>query len=252
MVEIVRETSADRINVILNDEAVRPWVADMSEGVIDITKSVENAHNVLLMGEHGGCMLFKIMPGIYEAHTQVLPPGRGAWAHDFTHEVARWMFTHTDAFDLLTRVPRGHVSAKAATMAVGGRYEFTRPAGCKFRGKLVDVDVYGLRLQDWAATAPGMVERGAWFHEFLAGEAKRLGIDQPTHEDDESHNRYVGVALEMALAGQVGKAVQMYNRWAVVARHRVIYFVSDDPPTIRFDIGLLRMVEGRLEVVQTC
>lgn len=250
MIEIIRETSAERINRVLNDESVRPWVADLSEGVIDITKSVENLNNVLLMGEHGGCMLFKLMPGVYEVHTQILPAGRGAWAHEFAGGVVRWMFLRTDAYELLTRVPRGHVAAKALTLAIGGKYEFTRPSGCLFRGRAVDLYVYALRLQDWASTAPDMVERGAWFHEFLASEAKRLGVTEPTHADDENHNRYVGIALEMALAGQVRKAVLTYNRWSLVSRHRVIQFVSDDPPMIRFDLGLLRFADGKLEVLR--
>lgn len=253
MIEIVRETSANRVNAILNDPAVRPWVADMAEGQIDISESVENQNNVLLMGEHGGCMMLKLMPGIYEVHTQVLPAGRGPWAHDFTVGVARWMFLRTDAYELLTKVPKGHVAAKAATLAAGGRYEFTRPNGCRFRGRSTDVDIYALRLQEWAATAPDMVERGAWFHEFLNAEAKRLGVTDPTHSDDENHNRYVGVSLEMALAGQVRKAVLFYNRWGLVSRHRLVQFVSDDPPMIKFDLGILRIKQdGKLEVVREC
>lgn len=248
MTPIERHKTAGRINEILNDPAVRPWVADAAEGVLDITAAVANSDNVLLMGEHGGCMFLKIMPGVYETHTQVLPAGRGEWVSEMTRSCAHFMFTRTDAYELLTRVPQFHRAAKAATVRSGGRYEFTRPAECRFRGRIQDVDIYGMRVQDWLVDAPGLIERGRWFHAQLHAEAKRLGITEPPHEDDENHNRYVGAAIEMAFGGQIAKAVTIYNRWALVSRHATISMISADPPTIKMDIGLLRLVNGSIEV----
>ncbi len=250
-IERITASDAHRINAILNHPEVRPWVADVAEGVLDITPQLMMTSNVCLMSEHGGCFFFRLMQGIYEVHTQVLPAGRGAWAKNFTREAAHWMFTHTEAFELLTRVPHGHIAAKAATLAVGATKEFTGMVPCRFRGRETRVDIYRLSLQEWVMNTPELAERGAWLHERLHQEADRLGITAPPHAEDEGHNRYAGACIAMAMNGQVRKAVAFYNRWALLSRHRTIAFVSDDPPVIRFDLGDLKLVNGNdVEVVQ--
>src|SRR6266481_7406635 len=113
MIPIERHFSAERINEVINDSSVRPWVANGSE-VLDVAKHVGNRSHVLLMGEHGGCMFFKFLPGVYEVHTQVERAGRGEWTNALTAACARWMFTRTDCYEILTRVPHGHEPARAA------------------------------------------------------------------------------------------------------------------------------------------
>lgn len=245
-----REHTAERLNAVVNHPVVRPWVADEAAGVLDMTETVASDNTILLMGEYGGCLCFKMLPGVYEVHTQVVPEGRGQWALDFVRAGAHWMFTHTDAFEILTRVPRGHTAAKALTLAAGMNYEFTRPDGCRFRERVLPVDIYGFRIQDWVNHAQGLVERGAWFHDRLHAEAARLGIEDKPHGDDENHNRYVGATYDMVAGGQAGKAVTFYNRWALAARHPTIALISREPPVVRFDIGLLAMRGGDIEVIR--
>src|SRR5215469_10096412 len=183
-----RHWSAHRLNEILNDPIIRPWIADAAEGVVDLTASVENRKNVLLMGEHGGCMFFQQQPGIYEVHTQVLPGGRGAWTAAMTKAAVHWMFTETPAFEIVTRVPRGHIAAKAAAQRRGMVFEFTRDDHCRFRGTNVPVDIYSLTIQDWIRTADECEARGRWFHARLAQEARRIGIEAQPHAEDRNHN----------------------------------------------------------------
>ena len=249
-VHVERETSADRINAILNDPAVRPWVADDSEGVIDVAPQVSNERNILLTGDHGGCFFFWLQPGVYEVHTQVLPRARGEWARGMMEACAHWMFTRSDCYEIITRVPHGHTAARVATIGMGLRYEFTRPKECRFRGKIVDADIYSYRVQDWIGRAAGLTELGAWFHRRLHEEAARLGIATTAHEDDPNHNIYVGAAYEMALGGWPAKGVMFYNRWAAASRHDLIRLLSTSPVTIRFDIGILRLIDGDIEVIR--
>lgn len=248
---ITRETNAARINAVLNDPYVRPFVADEA-GVLDVSKQVANERNVLLMGEHGGCLFFWLQPGVYEVHTQVTRAGRGEWTRRLTESCAWWMFTQTDAFEIVTRVPEGHIGARAAALAQGMRYEFTRPNECRFRGKLVDIHLHSFRIQDWIGFAPWLEERGAWFHDRLHAEAARHGITAPPHDDDPNHNRYVGAAFEMALAGFPTKAVLWYNRWALMSRHEQIQLLSRTPLVVKFDIGLLKIQDGDIEVLSPC
>lgn len=254
---IERHTTAAWLNTVINHAAVRPWVAPGDER-IDLTEAVSDARNILLMGEHGGCLFIEIGPGIYEVHTQVLPAGRGAWTRALSEACAHYLFTRTPAYEIVTRVPEGHVAAKAGALAQGFRHEFTREKEYLFRGALADIHIYGLRIQDWAARAPGMVEDGQWLHRRMYEEMARLGIDEPTHADDENHNRYAGVTLAMARGGQLVKAVLFYNRWVSLARHfrdgkpAHIALVSTDPPVIRFDLGLMRLAGDDIEVIRAC
>lgn len=255
---ISRALDASHINAILNHPEVRPWIANGGTETIDLTATIEDRRNVVLMGEHGGVAFLWMQPGIYECHTQVLPHARGEWTRQLTEACARYIFTKTDAYEVVTRVPAGHVAAKAAAEAQGMKLEFTRENGCVFRNKVRDVHLYSSRLQDWIPRASGLVERGKWLHERMEAEALRLGIDEPTHEDDENHNRYVGAAIEMALGGQLAKAVSFYNRWASMARHiqggtlSHISLISVDPPVVRFDIGLMRLNGDDIEVIREC
>jgi hypothetical protein len=248
MIELSRETTGYRINKVLNHPDVRPFVAPGTD-TIDLSDKAENPRNYLLMGDHGGCMFFSVVPGVYEAHTQVLPEGRGTWTNQLLTAAAHWMFTRTDCFEIATRVPEQHVAAAKVALRAGMRPEFVRDDQCQFMGQDQSAYILSYRIQDWVQAAPEIVERGRWLHGRFAQEAVRLGIKQQPHGDDENHNRYAGSALEMAMAGQAGKAVNWYNRWAILARHATVGLVSTSPVVIKFDIGLLRVAHGDIEVI---
>ena len=249
IVHVDRATDARQMNALLNKPDVRPWVADLGDGVLDIGPLVANPANYLLMGEWGGVFFGCLGAGIYEAHTVVDPCARGRWGRGMLQAVAHWMFTRTDAYDITTRIPEGHTGALAAAVKTGMRPEFVIPAGTIFRGRICDVHVLSFRVQDWMATAPRLVECGRWFHERLASEAWRLGIQNTPHGDMESHNRYVGAAAMMMFGGQPVKAATIYNRWAMIHRHRTIELVSAS--CIKTDIGLIHFTNsGDIEVIR--
>src|ERR1700685_1917170 len=202
-----REFHPDRINAILNDPLVRPDISETVTGHMDIASAVGNPNNVLLMGEYGAVFFFKLMSGIYECHTQCLKPGRGAWIADFVHAAGDWMYTRTDAFEIVTRIPAKHNRARALAIHAGMRYEFTELDGCIWREEKQDIDCYSYRLQDWLASCDSFEERGQEFHRFLHSEAERLGVREKGHEDQPTHNRIVGACLEMAKQGHAAKAV---------------------------------------------
>jgi hypothetical protein len=132
-----------------------------------------------------------------------------------------WLFTRTDAVDVATKCPTGRHQ--------GARHPHRRPeavhpaAGLDPRGQAVPADVYGLSVQDWALSAPGLAERGHWFHEKLEREYARLGAHDPApHPDDELHDRFAGMACDMIMGGQPQKAAVFYNRWAASPATRPI------------------------------
>ena len=159
---VERHLTADRLNVIVNDPSVYPWVHGNFEGPLDLNPLVEDQNNLLVLGEHGGVMFIQYLVGVYEAHTQILPAGRGRWAVECVRACLTYLFTRTNAVECLTRVPHGNIGAKALARAIGGVKEFTNPKGWVKDGKTLSTDVYGLRIQDWMRAAPDLPIWGEW------------------------------------------------------------------------------------------
>jgi hypothetical protein len=248
-VRVERHLKADVLNAIANDPDVRPWIAPGREP-LDLSFQVENRNNILLVGEHGCCMFLRMLPGVYEVHTQVRKEGRGEWTNALAAECVRQMFLRTDAYEIMTRVPKGHLGAKTAAVTVGMRYDFTREKECRFRDTLTDVHIYSFRLQDWLPMAPASVsDTGRRFHDRLHEEAERLGVKDPSHADDENHNLFVGAAVEMVQAGYPVKAALTYNRWAIASRHEPIALISVNPTVAKIDHGLyVTFADGDIRV----
>jgi hypothetical protein len=239
---IQRATDAKFLNYVANHPAVRPDVADAAEGVLDLSVRIDDA--LVLTGEHGAFIVFRYGVGTYECHSLFLPDGRGEWGREFAEAGLEYMFCATDCIDLLTRVPQGHVGAKALARICGFEPEFTTPAECLFRGQRVPCAIRSLSLQRWATRAPGMAERGAKFHDWL----NTSNLAGEPHAKDPDHNRVVGITIAMFKAGQPSKATAFYNRWATAARHEPIRLLSHAPPQISFDAGVLTLENGEIRL----
>jgi len=237
-----RSFSATRANEIINHESIYPWVRGNLEGHLDLSLLVANHDNVLLVGEHGCELFIQHQPGLYEVHTNILPEGRGKWAVDFVEETLKWVFTRTDAIEIMARCAT--LKTKALATAIGGKKEFTNPHGWIVDEKPVASDIYALRIQDWMLRAPGLRDRGKWFHVKLQEEFERHNTAAPRVPDDDTSYRYVGASIEMIFGGQIEKGVIMYNRWAVMADYQQISITSYSPPTIDIGNALLVMRDG--------
>lgn len=240
---IERTTDSQFLNRVLNDPAVRPWVADVADGVLDMTPALANPENVLLAGEHGCFFFYSYGGGLFEVHSAVLRSGRGEWAKAAAKQVVEHMFTATDCVEILTRIPQGHIGAKTLAETTGFRHQFTTPPDCLFRGELVPAHIYSLTLQEWWVGAEGMERRGADFHAWLNSKVGN-GHGEP-HPTDPAHNQIVGVAVAMAMSGRVRKGVVFYNSRCTAARHATIVLVSESQ--IRFDAGLLTFANGGIQ-----
>lgn len=231
---ICREFSAERINAIVNHPDVRPWMG-CGAGRLDLSGLIANPANYLLMGNGGGVLFQCIEPGLYEAHTQFLPEHRGPAAVAAVRDTLRFMFTRTDAVEIVTKVPDGNRGALGLVRAIHGQLQFTREKAWPFNGQMVAVGHYALSLMSWAGKAEELAASGEWFHGKLEAAKSATAGAAPLHDDDEAHDRYVGATVEMIAAGQVTKGIAFYGRWAKFAGYGPIAVIATNPVVI--DIG---------------
>jgi hypothetical protein len=251
--QIERHTDANFLNRVVNDPDVYRWVKGYAIGQLDFSAIAADPRHYVLMGEHGGIVFFQKAPGLYECHTQVLKPGRGEWAKRMARACLHIMFTQTDCLEVYTHVPKGNLGARTLTMLCGFGLEFRKPAsleGWVMDGDPVPTDVFSLRVQDWARTAPGLVERGAWFHRRLEAEFKRLGRHEENHADDDVHDRFVGMAAEFVFGGQPFKGQMLYNRIAAMAGYMPIVISNPRPLTVNIGSAILCFQDGDFYVLK--
>lgn len=249
---LVRRTlDATFLNQVLNDPDVRPWVG--GEGVLDVTGTVANPENIALVTDYGGWVLGKHETGIYELHTAFLKEGRGRFYVAATHEALRYVFTNTDAVEIVTRVPEVNRAAAMAARCAGFKERFMRSdAWALPEGKVCDISFQALHLDAWTAKSPDVLAEGHWFHETLQDAHDRAGRPLPPHPEDESHDRAVGAAVMMIKTGNVAKAIWSYNRWARLAGYPLIQLLSERPTIIDVGEGVVIEAMGAEMQVLKC
>lgn len=247
---IERQYNAKFLNTLANDPSIAPWIRGTLTGQMDFTTVVEDSKNYALLGEHGGVIFAQLQGGLYEAHTLVLPAGRGKWALDTVNECLKWMFTRTDAVEIMTRVPKGNLGARALVKSIHGALEFRNSKGWVFDHQYVYADIYSLTIQRWMKTAPGLDQQGKWFHDRLEQEYRRVGKMEETHGDDETHDKYVGLAVEMITHGQPEKAMVFYNRWAAMAGYAPIRMVNRNPLVLDIRDAIIQVENNDIRVLQ--
>jgi hypothetical protein len=183
---IRRDTHGDICNAIINHASVRPWVMSANDDVLDVRALAADPRGVLMLGEPAyGCFAcYRVLDGVYEVHAAVLPDGRGEWCLEFGQSAMRHMFTTTDAIEIITMIPQGHVGTLALAKRTGFKERWSRPH-CRFRGKDVPYTVYSATMMDW----------------FPADDAEREAVLE-----------------EMRQSGQQLKAHNWHYRWAFLSR----------------------------------
>ena len=232
------------LNAVANDPSVRPWLG--GEGALDFSQFASDPANVLWEGEGGGFVVLKHEPGLYEVHTLFLPSARGAAAVETSREGLRYMFLATDCVELLTKCPADNPAAIGFARDAGFQLKFTRKGGWKDG---VDLYFYSLSFDRWVGRDEVMKLSGEAFHAELERVKAQAGSPLPTHPDDEAHDRTAGAAVEMVRAGNVRKAVWLYNRWARFAGYASIDLLSESPPVIDVRDAIVTVRDGSMEVL---
>lgn len=183
----------------------------------------------------GGWIFQRLEGGYYEVHTLFLPKSRDIVEN--AKKALFYMFTATDALEIVTRVPTDLPHARKLAEAGGFRYRFTRPDGWMREQGLIPVDHFGLTIDEWTRDNPELIALGQEFHH-------KLG-DHKDHGEDTTHDAYAGLGLACWSGGVVGKGLWRYNRWAVSSGYRPLEISEDG---VEFDGVRLTMKDGQVNV----
>jgi len=113
------QTDAIKLNEIVNHPDIYPYFRGYDRGPLDLSAEFRMGDRICLLGKFGGFIFQRLQSGFFEANAQVWKGGRGAWALDCLRACLMWLFTHTDAMEVVARCPKGNLAAKALARAVG-------------------------------------------------------------------------------------------------------------------------------------
>lgn len=209
--------SPERFNALANLPQIRPRIAPLSAGVIDLTSGWANCLGFLW--PEGGFLLHqRDDDGLWEIHT-LFEKGRGA--HERSLEVLHYMFVRAGCKKLTTRVPASNVKALALAKAGGMRDEFKVPQIWDGPEGIEDLHVLELRPDQWIVGNSRLQEVGQEVHRALESSGFHTN-----HGDDPVHDQFVGFVAECYRAGIPNRGIYYYNRWAVSCGYTPIRFVD--------------------------
>lgn len=146
---IERQMSADHVNQIVNHPSIHPWVCGPTEEPLDLTGPIESGNYIALFGEHGGFLFYRVSDGIYDAHSAVLPSGRGKWAIRAARDALHWIFEREQAREVLMAVPHGNVAVRALVRILKARFQGTIENGWWRDGHAIPTDIYSMTRADF-------------------------------------------------------------------------------------------------------
>ena len=244
----MRTFDALNLNFLANDPAIRPFM--LGEGEIDLTERVANVNNFafyIRAPRNGkvlemGFVFDRIDVETVEVHTLCSPSMDFASVLAFAEEVRDWIFTNTTITRMYTKIAKPNSGARLLAIKMGFRdwHDLGLPIQGEYMGAME------LSLDRWAAVCSRAQERGKVFHTELSPRLEE-GVH---HEDDETHDRFVGAALLIAEAGNPIKGLDLYNRWARMAGYLPVDILAVAPLVVHIGTALVGMQNGRMEVLK--
>ena len=101
-----------------------------------------------------------------------------------------------------------------------------------------------------ALRSPTCRQLGAWFHAALEAAKEAAGTLRESHPVDAVHDHMVGAAVLMVRAGQVEKAVRVYNVWASSAQYAPIALLRTRPTVIDVQDAIVEAGPSGMEVLR--
>lgn len=245
---ITRTMDATFLNTVANHPDVRPWLG--GDGPLDLTAMLANPANLAGVTAHGGFVAVAVWPGRYEVHSLFLPDGRGTESVRAMRAACDYIFTVSDATELVTKVPSANTAADGLARLAHFAPLATVPMPWT-GGTRTLVGLLSLSIDRWALHSAAAWTLGGWLHQTFEAVKAATGSTLPAHaEDDETHHYMAGAALLLIRAGQTVKGVDLYNRWALLAGYPGIRVVREHPPILDLDGMIAEAREDTMEILQ--
>lgn len=242
---LARETRL--VNDLLKDPDIRPTalIGHTATDGVDLLSFLAEERNIAFICEDEedvprGAILFHWNEfGVYEVHTMCQKIARGISYLNAVRGAISIMFLHGDCIELYTRVPEENKGALGLVRLIHGKREFSAAPDSPGAPAMF----YALRWYDWiwSSDSRWLVKHGEWFHTRLEEQFAEQGRKHAAHEDNEDHDRMVGVTCELILNGMVQKAFVLYNRWAKLAGYAQLQIVVENPLIINTGDALLQV-----------
>lgn len=239
---IRRTMDAVFLNDLANDPCVRPWLG--GEGELDLAPMITDLRNVAIRTDHGAWVFHNLGAGTYEVHTMFRPAGRGKALLAAAKDALTYLFSTTDAVDIVTKCPDDNEPARLASAQIGFKERFRRDNAWSDG---VGISYRGLSIVDWAFGSSDCLTAGRDFHDKIAAAKVAAGTEDTIHAADEAHDRMAGAASLLVLAGNTEKGVSFYNHWAIFAGYAAVEAISRTIIDIRDAVVEVRA--GKMEVV---
>lgn len=243
-----RTMDATFLNTVANDPSVRPWLG--GDGPLELSAQINNPLNLAGVSAEGGFVAQSLGDCRYEVHSLFLPVKKTG-AVKAMRAALDYIFSASDAMELITKVPDDNTSARGLAILAGFRSLFSAqmPWSAGVR-KLIDVRV--IELDEWALRSQAALESGQWLHRQFADVLTARGSVLPPHSaKDDVHDRMAGAAMLMIRTGNIAKGVLFYNRWAALAGYPLIKWLRDHPTILDLEGMIVEISGDRIEVL-TC
>ena len=237
---IRRTMDAEFLNRVANHSDVRPWLG-FGAADVNLQPLLDDLGNVALVTGHGGFVFHQTEPGYYEAHSLFLPEGRGRGACEAARAAEYYLFTRTNAVEIVTKVPANNQAALGLARLAGFQPRFTVKGTFPHADGPVDLAGYGLTWDEWALTANETCVAGEAFHVELEAKKARMSATSKNHDDDPVHDRMAGFCALCVYAGNAAKGIHLYNRWARLAGYAPLALLSDCPVVIDIHDAVLEL-----------
>ena len=233
-------------NRIFNDPCVRPWMG-YGDDPKDLGPVVKNPENFCFLTpqEDGGYIVAKIIDQTYVAHTLALPSARGKPMLKLMNDGFAYMFAATCCEEIVTTCPDGNQAGSRWADVAGFVETHRREGHFPMVDSIVGASYRSLLYRDWVLRHEPNRRLGRAFHADLHAASPKLA----THADDPVHDAWVGATILGCKAGNVKKAIRLFNRWALQTGYFPSVIVSEIPPVVDTGDALIGLRDGAVQIL---
>jgi hypothetical protein len=110
---------------------------------------------------------------------------------------------------------------------------------------MVGMQFRSLTYGDWVQRSKDCRKLGQLFHEKI--DAVR---GEASHAPDKLHDHWVGATIACAIAGNLGKGIAYYNRWARQIGYADATIINVNPPLVDVGDAIVQISNGALDVLE--